>query len=109
MIEIERATTGRDQQASRNVIARRGSGCQTYSRRTEGVEHALAEARKQWGRLKEVGFRQDGESEQSVVGFMDAIKTGNLSEVEPVGTMFVSINTIVDFTPWKHELPKEQK
>ena len=41
--------------------------------------------------------------------FMNAIKDGTLSEVEPVGEAFVSLNAIVDFFQWKHELPKEQK
>ena len=41
--------------------------------------------------------------------FMGAIKNGTLSEVEPVGTAFVNLNSVTDFFPWKHELPKEQK
>ena len=41
--------------------------------------------------------------------FMGAIKNGELSEVEPVGDAFVSLNAIVDMFPWKHELPTEQK
>ena len=41
--------------------------------------------------------------------FMNAIKEGKLNEVEPVGTAFLNINSITDFFPWKHSLPKEQK
>lgn len=41
--------------------------------------------------------------------FMNAIKDGTLSEVEPVGDAFVNIDTVTDFFPWKHALPKEQK
>lgn len=41
--------------------------------------------------------------------FMDAIKTGKLNEVEPVGKAFVNMDSIVDFFPWKHKLPAEQK
>lgn len=41
--------------------------------------------------------------------FMQSIKNGTLSEVEPVGTMFVNIKAVVDICLWNHELPKEQK
>lgn len=41
--------------------------------------------------------------------FMNAIKEGTLSEVEPVGEAFVNIDTVVDFFEWKHKLPSEQK
>lgn len=41
--------------------------------------------------------------------FMNAIKEGSLSEVEPVGTCFVNMNSIVDMFPWKHDLPTKQK
>lgn len=41
--------------------------------------------------------------------FSDALKTGKLNEVEPVGTMWVNLNSVVDFFPWKHKLPLEQK
>lgn len=41
--------------------------------------------------------------------FMDAIKKGTLSEVEPVGKCWVNISSITDMFPWKHDLPKEQK
>ena len=41
--------------------------------------------------------------------FADAIRSGTLKEVEPVGTCWVNLNTCTDFFPWKHSLPKEQK
>ena len=41
--------------------------------------------------------------------FMDAIKKGTLSEVEPVGIAFINIDTVTDFFPWKHKLPTKQK
>jgi len=40
--------------------------------------------------------------------FMQAIKDGELNEVEPVGDMLLNIETIVDAFPWKHKLPKNQ-
>jgi len=41
--------------------------------------------------------------------FMNAIKNGELKEVEPVGSAFINLNTVTDFFPWRHSLPKEQK
>lgn len=41
--------------------------------------------------------------------FMNAVKNGSLNEVEPTGTCYVNINSIVDAFPWKHKLPQEQK
>jgi len=41
--------------------------------------------------------------------FMDCIKNGTLNEVEPVGTMYLNMSTIVDMFEWKHKLPEEQK
>ena len=41
--------------------------------------------------------------------FMQAIREGVLNEVEPVGTMFINLKTVVDFFPWTHKLPTEQK
>ena len=41
--------------------------------------------------------------------FMHAIKEGELDEVEPVGNVWVNLNTITDFYVWNHKLPKEQK
>jgi len=41
--------------------------------------------------------------------FMNAIKEGTLSEVEPVGRAMVNIDSITDAFPWRHALPKDQK
>jgi hypothetical protein len=41
--------------------------------------------------------------------FMQCIKEGTLNEVEPVGTVFVNLETVVDFYPWRHALPTKQK
>ena len=44
--------------------------------------------------------------------FYNALKDGMLSEIEPAGSAregFVNMDTVVDFYPWNHELPKEQK
>ena len=41
--------------------------------------------------------------------FMQCIATGSLQEVEPVGTMYVKVSGIIDFFPWRHKLPTEQK
>ena len=41
--------------------------------------------------------------------FMDAIKNGTLSEVEPVGAAFVNVAAITDAFPWNHDLPTKQK
>jgi len=40
--------------------------------------------------------------------FMQAIKNGTLAEVEPVGVAYLNLDTVTDFLPWNHELPKEQ-
>lgn len=41
--------------------------------------------------------------------FADAITTGKLNEVEPIGRTWVSTGAVVDFTEWNHPLPKDQK
>ena len=41
--------------------------------------------------------------------FMNALKSGTLDEVEPVGRTLVNIDSITDAFPWTHKLPKEQK
>jgi hypothetical protein len=41
--------------------------------------------------------------------FSETIAKGTLNEVEPVGTMYVNLDTVVDFFPWKHNLPEEVK
>ena len=40
--------------------------------------------------------------------FMQAIKEGDLKEVEPVGRAYININSVTDFFPWKHKLPEKQ-
>lgn len=41
--------------------------------------------------------------------FSDALKTGELSEVEPVeGLVRVSLGAVVDIFEWNHDLPREQ-
>ena len=41
--------------------------------------------------------------------FMNCIKEGKVLEVEPIGEWYVNTQTVTDFGPWKHALPKEQK
>jgi len=41
--------------------------------------------------------------------FMQAIKNGVLDEIEPVGVAFINTESLCDFFPWKHNLPKDQK
>lgn len=41
--------------------------------------------------------------------FMNAIKDGTLDEVELVGKAFINLNSLVDFFPFNHPLPTEQK
>lgn len=41
--------------------------------------------------------------------FMNALKTGQLAEVEPVdGIVRVGLGSIVDVFEWRHPLPREQ-
>jgi len=40
--------------------------------------------------------------------FMDFIKDGKHDEVEPVGDMYLNLDTVVDFFPWNHVLPTQQ-
>lgn len=68
--------------------------------------HTVGEVKKIVGRfaqLKDASWVADSGR------FMNAIKDGTLSEVEPVGTAFVNLDTVVDFFPWTHRLPTEQK
>lgn len=41
--------------------------------------------------------------------FSQAIKNGTFDEVEPVGEMFVNLDSVTDFFPVYFDLPKEQK
>lgn len=40
--------------------------------------------------------------------FMQAIKNGELKEVEPVGRAYINLDSVTDFFPWKHQLPEKQ-
>lgn len=68
--------------------------------------HMVGEVKKVVGRfvlLKNASWIADSGR------FMNAIKDGELSEVEPVGTAYLNMDTVVDFFPWVHKLPAEQK
>jgi len=41
--------------------------------------------------------------------FMQTIKEGTLDEYEEVGDAFVNLESVTDFFPWLHKLPKGQK
>lgn len=41
--------------------------------------------------------------------FQQFIQDGQLDEVEPVGVMYVNLDTVTDFFPWVHKLPIIQK
>jgi len=41
--------------------------------------------------------------------FMQALRSGELAEVEPVGDAVVNVLSIVDAFPWVHDLPNKQK
>jgi len=41
--------------------------------------------------------------------FSNAIKNGELDEVEVVGNAYLNLETIVDFFPWQHSLPSQTK
>lgn len=70
--------------------------------------HAIGEVKKTFGRfvhLKTASWVAD------TGRFMNFIKegVGENSEIEPVGEMFLNMDTVVDFFIWKHKLPTEQK
>lgn len=70
--------------------------------------HALGEVKKIVGRfvhLKNASWIAD------TGRFSDFIKNGvqTGTEIEPVGEMFLNMDTVVDFFIWKHKLPNEQK
>lgn len=70
--------------------------------------HAIGEVKKIVGRfvhLKTASWVAD------TGRFMNFIKDGvqTNSEIEPVGEMFLNMDTVVDFFLWKHSLPKDQK
>ena len=68
--------------------------------------HTVGEVKKIVGRF---AYLKDASWVADSGRFMEAIKNGTLNEVEPVGDAFVNIDTVVDFFPWKHKLPMEQK
>lgn len=41
--------------------------------------------------------------------FSDALKTGVLNEIEPMGEVIIGRGAVVDAAKWTHELPKEKK
>lgn len=70
--------------------------------------HAIGEVKKTVGRfvhLKTASWVAD------TGRFMNFIKDGlqSGSEIEPVGEMFLNMDTVVDFFIWKHKLPTDQK
>jgi len=68
--------------------------------------HTVGEVKKVVGRfvqLKNASWVADSGR------FMGTIKDGTLNEVEPVGDAFLNMDTVVDFFPWKHKLPTDQK
>jgi hypothetical protein len=70
--------------------------------------HALGEVKKIVGRfvyLKNASWIAD------TGRFMNWIKDGEQtnSEIEPVGEMFLNMDTVVDMFVWKHKLPTSQK
>jgi len=68
--------------------------------------HLVGRVAKRVGRLWEL---QEASWVADSGRFMQAIKNGTLSEVEPVGTCWVNIDAITDMFPWRHTLPMEQK
>lgn len=56
-----------------------------------------------WLQLKDASWVADSGR------FMQAIKEGKLNEVEPEGDAFINMDSVTDFFPWEHPLPKEQK
>jgi len=68
--------------------------------------HAVGKVVKKIGKLWEL---KDASWVADSGKFGNAIKTGELDEVEVVGQMWLNTDCIVDMFPWKHSLPKETK
>lgn len=68
--------------------------------------HLIGEVKKIVGRF---AFMKNASWIADSGRFMNTIKEGTLSEVEPVGDAFINLDTVVDFFPWKFKLPTEQK
>ena len=41
--------------------------------------------------------------------FSDALKTGVLSEIEPIGEVIIGRGAVIDASKWNHPLPMEKK
>lgn len=41
--------------------------------------------------------------------FSAALKSGEFSEIEPVGESYINISSIIDSFPWPHKLPESVK
>ena len=68
--------------------------------------HMLGKVRKVLGNW---AFLDDASWVADSGRFTQAIKDGELSEVEPVGEALINLNTVTDAFPWRHKLPSEQK
>ena len=68
--------------------------------------HLVGKVTKQVGNFLEL---EDASWVADSGRFMNAIKEGTLSEVEPVGIAYINVESITDAFPWIHVLPKEQK
>jgi hypothetical protein len=68
--------------------------------------HLVGEVKKIVGRF---AFMKNASWIADSGRFNEAIKNGTLSEVEMVGDAFINLDTVVDFFPWKHDLPKTSK
>ena len=68
--------------------------------------HTVGEVTKRLGQFVEV---KNASWVADSGRFMNALKEGTLDEVEPVGTAWVNLSTVVDFFPWNHALPTKQK
>jgi hypothetical protein len=67
--------------------------------------HCVGKVEKRIGKF----FELSGASWVADSGrFVNAIKDGTLNEVEPVGKMWLNIDSIVDVFPWRHSLPAKQ-
>ena len=68
--------------------------------------HLVGQVRKQIGSFLEL-YNASWVADSG--RFMNAIKDGKLNEVEPVGVAYINLQSVTDFFPWKHKLPKDQK
>lgn len=41
--------------------------------------------------------------------FSDALKTGVLNEIEPMGEIIIGRGSVVDAVIWRHDLPRDKK